>query len=100
MLAEIKRRVEEKVKEKNKQIIMGMYQKMIRAHTGYCGCDYCNIHNEYVKERIKFSKYNKIINGPECEYDFSNVSINLLHLQSIKEKIKELKVEKEKIRTI
>ena len=29
MLADIKRRVEEKVKENNKQIIIGMYQKKL-----------------------------------------------------------------------
>ena len=73
-----------------------MYQNMIYAHNSFCGCNYCNVLNEYVLEKKNFSSYKKWLNGP----DFVDNNMVPLRIKLFKFKIEELKSLKDKLKKI
>jgi len=98
LLKDINIKVEEKVRQSNQKIIMGMYQNMIYAHNSFCGCNYCKVLNEYVLEKKNFSSYKKWLNGSES--DFLGSDMVPLRIKLFKLKIEELKSLKDKLKKI
>jgi hypothetical protein len=96
LLKDINIKVEEKVRQSNQKIIMGMYQNMIYAHNSFCGCNYCKVLNEYVLEKKNFSRYKKWSNGS----DFLGSDMVPLRIELFKIKIEELKSLKDKLKKI
>ena len=101
MLEEIKRRVEEKVNQSNPQIIMGMYQNMVKSHKDLNGCDcnYCRLLRKYVQAKLDMSRYIRYMNSHEFDY-YNNPDIVRYEtrLSEMKREIKNLKCAKDKLK--
>lgn len=96
MLEEVKKKAQEIANNSHKQIIMGVYQKMVNSHNAFCGCNYCIILREYVQTKKYLSAMNRRMNHPEYDYyNSSSVLYDLCGLQSIRNKVKELKLQKD-----
>ena len=101
MLEEIKQKVQTIANNSSKQIIVGVYRNMIASHNEFCGCNYCVILSEYVQMKKYLSANNRRMNNPD--YDFwnnSNVATDLNGIKQIREKIIELKEQKNNLKQL
>lgn len=106
MLEEIRKKVQEKVNQSHKQIVLGVYQRMVNAHNTLCGCNYCILLKEYILRKKHLSRYKRRVgqewyhNGdpkiftPEVEQEEMN---NIFRL---KEMITKLKYQKDKLKIV
>lgn len=101
MLEEIKQKVQTIANNSSKQIIVGVYRNMIASHNEFCGCNYCVILAEYVKMKKYLSANNRRMDNPD--YDFwnnENVVTDLNGIKQIREKIIELKEQKNNLKQL
>ena len=89
-LEEINQKVQQKLKNNHKKIILEVYNNSIKNHNSFCGCNYCKILKDYVSLKI----YKSTFNRRYCE---SQIDINLereyvYNYKTINSKIKELKI--------
>lgn len=106
MLEEIRKRVQEKVNQSHKQIVLGVYQKMVNTHNTLCGCNYCILLEEYILRKKHLSRYKRrltqelyyngdpIILTPEVEQEEMN---SIFRLKQI---ITKLKYQKDKLKIV
>lgn len=99
LLEEIRNRVNLKLNQKHKEIIVSVYLKMIDRHNSFCGCNYCQILSEYVfyKKYLagKIRHYSRInYYRPEEEILF------LTNIRLLENKIKSIKKEKDLLKTL
>lgn len=106
MLEEIRKRVQEKLNQSHKLIVLGVYQNMVNIHNTLCGCNYCILLKEYILRKKHLSTYKRRIeqewyyNGdpkiftPEVEQQEMS---NIFRLKDI---ITKLKYEKDKLKII
>lgn len=101
MLAEIKKKVQKIANSSQKEIVVAVYRNLIAAHNDFCGCNYCVILKDYVQMKRYLSANNRRMDDPE--YDFWNnemVGEDLKGIRQIREKIKELKQQKNKLKVL
>ena len=101
MLEEIKQRVQTIANNSSKQIIVGVYRNMIASHNEFCGCNYCVILSEYVQMKKYLSANNRRMDNPD--YDFwnnENVATDLNGIKQIRERIIELKEQKNNLKQL
>lgn len=101
MLEEIKQKVQTIANNSSKQIIVGVYRNMIASHNEFCGCNYCVILSEYVQMKKYLSANNRRMDNPD--YDFwnnENVATDLNGIKQIRERIIELKEQKNNLKQL
>jgi len=100
MLDQIKQKVQTIANNSNRKIIIGLYGNLISKHNEFCGCNYCIILEQYVAAKKYLTKHNRI-----SEYQDDNIPIDyasnyFLDRYNIRKKIKQLKFQKDILKTI
>lgn len=98
MLEEVNRRVLLKLSKSNDKIIIGAYRNMISSHSGFCGCNYCEVLKEYITEKKQLTRVKRLCKAehPSCEdfsyYDFKKLLIKerILVIKENMNRIKEI----------
>ncbi len=99
MLTEIKDKVEKRLDNSEKEVILGVYRNLVNSHNEFCDCNYCNILKEYVikKKRLNYSK--RMINYTNYEFlEDGLLEKNLKFVEILKNEVKKLKQEKDKLK--
>lgn len=96
-LEEIKNLVQQKVNQNNSKVILAYFQASINKHNSFCGCNYCQILSKYVDLKKDEVKTKRI-----CErHYYDNRGIyDFNHLAYLRVKIRELKLEKDKLKQL
>ena len=98
-LEEINKKIQQKLNQNHKQIILSYYQYLINNHNSFCYCNYCNILKQYVNLKILKVKYSRTI--ANCEIYNYNREVELKkEYIDIDNKIKELKQQKDKLKQL
>lgn len=106
MLEEVKQRVQEKVNQSHRQIVLGVYQKMVNTHNTLCGCNYCILLEEYILRKKHLSRYKRRIsqdwwqNGDPIILTPEDVREEMTSLFRLKEIITKLKYQKDSLKII
>ena len=101
MLEEIKRKAQAIANNSNKEIIVGLYRNLIVYHNEFCECNYCSVLKEYVRMKKMLAKFNQSMDSEFYEMqNCENINRGLNYLKQTKEKILELKREKNAMKTI
>jgi len=101
MLEEIKQKVQTIANNSSKQIIVEVYRNMIASHNEFCGCNYCVILSEYVQMKKYLSANNRRMDNPDYNFwDNENVATDLNGIKQIREKIIELKEQKNNLKQL
>lgn len=105
MLEELKNQVQQKVNLNHKSIVLAFYQLQINKHNELCGCDYCNLLQKYIDLKLHKTRVNRAyeyeldVTLPVGDY-LSREYLHLDRLIGIKGRIKELKLEKDKLKIV
>jgi hypothetical protein len=98
-LEEINKKVQQKLNQNHKSIIISYYQTLINNHNEFCGCNYCLILKEYVNLKIYKSRFDRRYERS----DFFDKDLELLYLnkyRDIKLTIKHLKLQKDLLKKL
>lgn len=94
-LAQIKKQVNQRVNESNREIVSGLMINLIQFHNSFCSCDYCLILRKYVKCKKTLSRVHKAYINPVCLDDTREKLLNPLELKS---DMKNLKARKNQLK--
>lgn len=102
MLEEIKQKVQQKVSQSNNLIVMGLYSNMVQSHNDFCDCNYCSILKKYVslKKQLHDERRKEEMELDMqllTQYSHSKKHIPIYYLE---QKVKELKIEKDKLKNL
>ncbi len=106
MLEEIKQRVQERVNQSHKQIVLSVYQKMVNTHNTLCGCNYCILLEEYILRKKHLSRCKRRIsqewyyNGDPIILTPEVVQEEMNNIFRLKEIITKLKYQKDSLKII
>lgn len=100
----IKNKLQEKLNQNHKDLILSYYKAKLKQHNNekYCSCDYCIKKHEYVR----YKRYLKVLNSRYDSYEISHERDYKLEMEWLnnyyfsKHKIRELKLEKDKLMEI
>jgi len=103
-LEEIKILVQKKVNQNSSKVILSYFQELINKHEDFCGCNYCNILSKYVS----LKKYKSSFNRRYGKYEYEHGGVLDIKLEqefvnnyrTIESKIKELKLEKNRLKIL
>jgi hypothetical protein len=98
-LEEINKKVQQRLNQNHKSIIISYYQTLINNHNEFCGCNYCLILKEYVNLKISKSKFGRIYE----RIDFFDRDLELLYLNKYRDielTIKHLKLQKDLLKKL
>lgn len=82
---------------------MNIYQIMITKHNDFCSCNYCDKLRKYVSLKRYKSSFNRRYTEYENNMDTFNHSLErefLYNHHNLKREIKNLKIEKDKLKLI
>jgi len=99
MLEEIKTKIQSRTNNSHKEVIMGVYRKMVLSHNSFCGCNYCEILKDYVRFKKFRHAIDKKMNSPDYDYFLSRVvTQDYMDRIKITDAIKKLKQEKDQLK--
>ena len=97
----LRNKVQQKVNERHREIIMGVYLNMIKSHNDFCGCNYCKILVEYVQLKKYRTALDRRMNSHDYDYwDSRATKSDLQDLSIIKQNIRMLKKQKDSLKTL
>ena len=100
MLEEIKEKVNQKVNQRHKDIIISVYKSMLSKHNEFCGCDYCILLDQYVKYKKFKVAVNRRIDDDWYTSNLAALNYRLEDVKQLELKIQSLKIEKDKLKII
>lgn len=100
MLEEIRKKVQSKVNAGHKQIILGVYLNLIKAHNDFCSCDYCNILKEYVRTKKYLTSYTRKLYTYDYDCHETGMGYQYTVVRDLQRRISELKLQKDKLKML
>ena len=96
LLNHLKEEINKKANINN--IVESLYNKLINSHkyNKYCYCNWCKLTSDYIYYKRSLQKLNRL---GECDFIINYDDSNIIH-NNIKNKIKELKIERSKLKLI
>lgn len=99
MLEEIKKKVQKKLNNAHKEIIVSVYRNMIAYHNDFCECNYCEVLKKYVSCKKSLTILKRQIDNEEI-YILHDQSKSIEKKQKLQEYISELKTKKDNLKLI
>ena len=100
MLEEIKIRIQQKLNQKHKDLILAYYQIMINNHNEFCGCNYCLILEKYVKLKKYLCVENRRLDNEYYTSSLASYNWRNANLYELERDIINTKIEKDKLKLL